>query len=55
MSINNEAGAAKPSPELDKAARAERDFLRDRLRRELDREPTEEELDEWLRQHTEGY
>lgn len=25
------------------------------LRDELGREPTEEELDEWLRQHTEGY
>jgi hypothetical protein len=25
------------------------------LRQELGREPTEEELDEWLRQHTEGY
>jgi hypothetical protein len=25
------------------------------LRQDLGREPTEEELDEWLRQHTEGY
>lgn len=40
---------------LSDAARAEHEFLHDRLRQELGREPTEEELDEWLRQHTEGY
>jgi hypothetical protein len=41
--------------ELEDAARTERDYLRQRLREELQREPTEQELDEWLRQHTEGY
>jgi hypothetical protein len=41
--------------ELEEAARTERDYLRQRLRQELQREPTEQELDEWLRQHTEGY
>lgn len=41
--------------ELEDAARTERDYLRQRLREELGREPTEQELDEWLRQHTEGY
>lgn len=41
--------------ELEDAARTERDYLRQRLRDELQREPTEPELDEWLRQHTEGY
>jgi hypothetical protein len=40
---------------LDDAARSERDYVRQRLREELKREPTEIELDEWLRQHTEGY
>jgi hypothetical protein len=40
---------------LDDAARSEREYVRRRLREELKREPTEDELDEWLRQHTEGY
>lgn len=40
---------------LEDAARKERDSMRERLRAELDREPTEEELNDWLRQHTEGY
>ena len=40
---------------LDDAARSEREYVRERLREELKREPTEHELDEWLRQHTEGY
>ena len=40
---------------LDEAARNEGEYLRGRLRDELGREPTEAELDEWLRQHTEGY
>ncbi|HYJ46613.1 MAG TPA: hypothetical protein VEV81_08355 [Pyrinomonadaceae bacterium] len=40
---------------LDGEARKEREYVRARLREELQREPTEEELDEWLRQHTEGY
>ena len=40
---------------LDDAARSEREYVRQRLREELKREPTEIEVDEWLRQHTEGY
>jgi hypothetical protein len=40
---------------LDDAAEREREYVRERLRDELKREPTESELDEWLRQHTEGY
>ena len=40
---------------LEDAVRGERDYLRERLRSELKREPTEEELDEYLRRHTEGY
>jgi hypothetical protein len=44
-----------PETPLDEAAQSERDYVRQRLREELKREPTEDELDEWLRQHTEGY
>lgn len=40
---------------LEDAAEREREYLRQRLRDELQREPTEEELNEWLREHTEGY
>jgi hypothetical protein len=40
---------------LDEAFREEREYVRRRLHEELQREPTEEEVDEWLRQHTEGY
>ena len=40
---------------LEEAVRQEHEYLRKRLREELKREPTEEELNEWLRQHTEGY
>jgi hypothetical protein len=40
---------------LEDAARSEREYVSRRLREELGREPTEQELDDWLRQHTEGY
>ena len=40
---------------LDEVAEREHEYLRQRLRNELQREPTEEELNEWLREHTEGY
>jgi hypothetical protein len=40
---------------LEDAARHEQDYLRARLRDELGREPTDEELREWQREHTEGY
>lgn len=40
---------------LDEAAATEREYVRRRLREELGREPSEEEVDEWLRRHTEGY
>ena len=42
-------------PELEEIARKEREYVRGRLREELKREPTEEEMDEWLRQQTEGH
>ncbi|HEY0545397.1 MAG TPA: hypothetical protein VGC91_08490 [Pyrinomonadaceae bacterium] len=48
-----------PAPDndasLEEAVREEREYVRGRLREELRREPTDEEVDEWLRQHTEGY
>ena len=37
------------------AARDEREVAARRLREELNRDPTDEEVDEWLRRHTEGY
>lgn len=40
---------------LEDAARDEREYVRQRLRRELDRDPSEEEVNDWLRKHTEGY
>jgi hypothetical protein len=40
---------------LEDVAQSEHKYLHQRLREDLGREPTEEELDDWLRQHTEGY
>ena len=40
---------------LEEVARKEQEFLRQQLREELKREPSEEELNEYERQHTEGY
>jgi len=55
----NDGGGAGPEEErheeLGDLAAGEHDYLHQRLREELGREPTEAELDEWLRQHTEGY
>jgi hypothetical protein len=48
-----EDGRANDS--LAEAARTEREYLRERLSAELGRKPSDEELDEWLREHTEGY
>ena len=41
--------------ELSEAADEEEKFVREKLKEELGREPTQEELDEWLREHTESY
>ncbi len=59
------AGSSDPSaegapsgnvePELEEVARIEREYVRGRLREELKREPTDAEMDEWLRQQTEGH
>lgn len=49
------------SPETDggdtlaDAALDEREVAARRLHEELNRDPTDEEIDEWLRHHTEGY
>jgi hypothetical protein len=40
---------------LEDAARDEREYVRERLRQELERDPTEDEINDWLRKHTEGY
>jgi hypothetical protein len=48
---NNDGGDAT----LEDAAAREQEYLRQRLREELGREPSQEELNEWLREHTEGY
>ncbi|HKG13448.1 MAG TPA: hypothetical protein VKB12_08910 [Pyrinomonadaceae bacterium] len=40
---------------LQELARDERELARERATRELGREPSEEEIDDWLRRQTEGY
>jgi hypothetical protein len=51
----NKVEGADSNGKLEAVAKTEHEYLHQRLRDELGREPTEEELDEWLRQHTEGY
>ena len=48
-------GGGGEETSLEDVARDEREYVRGRLRAELKREPTDEEIDEWLREHTEGY
>ena len=58
MNTESAEGETPPEdvgPELEEAARDESEYVRERLSEELGREPTTEEVDEWLRQHTEGY
>ena len=40
---------------LSEVAIEEEKFVRERLKLELGREPTKEELDAWVREHTESY
>ena len=54
-SENQKDGETAKSAELEEVFETEHEYLHQRLREELGREPTEEELDEWLRRHTEGY
>ncbi len=56
LSLSDESPTPEADDEtLDEIVRDEREYVRSRLREELQREPTEEEVDEWLRRHTEGY
>jgi len=41
--------------DLTEAAVQEEAFVREKLKEELGREPTAEEVSEWLREHTESY
>ena len=50
-----DSATAAADDALDKVADSEHEYLHERMRAELGREPTEAELDEWLRRHTEGY
>jgi hypothetical protein len=52
---NKDPEIADGGSKLEDVAQTEHDYLHQRLREDLGREPTEEELDDWLRQHTEGY
>jgi hypothetical protein len=52
---DEENGATGENAKLEDVAEREHEYLHRRVREDLGREPTEEELDEWLRQHTEGY
>ena len=51
----NEEPAGRTDESLAEAAQKEKEYLRARLRAELGRDPSDEELNDWLRQHTEGY
>ena len=50
-----DAEVSESNDKLEDVAETEHNYLHQRLREDLGREPTEAELDEWLRQHTEGY
>jgi hypothetical protein len=50
-----DAEVSESNDKLEDIAETEHNYLHQRLREDLGREPTEAELDEWLRQHTEGY
>lgn len=52
---NDDSLADNHQNDLASIASDERDFVRESLRADLGREPSEEELNEWLREHTESY
>jgi hypothetical protein len=52
---NNEETDAVGDDSLQDLAREQPELARERLTRELGREPTEDEIDDWLRRQTEGY
>lgn len=50
-----DSSETKGGETLADAARDEREVAARRLRQELNRDPSDEEIDDWLRHHTEGY
>ncbi len=54
MRLQGDGGAGADNS-LEDAVKDEHDYARGRLREELKRDPTEDEINEWLRQQTEGY
>jgi hypothetical protein len=55
--MGTEAKQSEPdaSNELKQVAREEEEFIRQTLKQNLGREPTEDEVSDWLREHTESY
>ena len=57
--MNSGEGAIQPAEnggdDLTEAGKEEQEYVRKRLSDELGREPSKDEIDEWLRQHTESY
>jgi DNA-directed RNA polymerase specialized sigma subunit len=52
---SDEERAGGGDDSLQNLAREQRDYARERLSGELGRDPTDEEIDDWLRRQTEGY
>ena len=55
MSFEQGKGDTGADNSLEDAVRDESEYARERLREELKRDPTDDEVNEWLRQQTEGY
>jgi hypothetical protein len=55
VTVMGKTGDSENASDLTAAALEEREFVRNTLSSELGREPTEEEVNEWLREHTESY
>ena len=51
----NRADDGNMDDSLEGAARDEREYARERLNEQLGREPSDDEINEWLREQTEGY
>lgn len=55
MSARQDSQQEDAGNSLEDASRDEREHARQRLSAQLGREPDEEEINDWLRQHTESY
>ena len=53
--VENVREVERGGDSLEDAARDSREVARESLSAELGREPNDEEIDQWLREHTEGY